>query len=495
MSGRVLLYLTWAFLLGVLLRPALTDEIVAREGPDFPVVNYKLESTIHNWEEVVPLPEIQPSNLTIAGLPSQSVVPIPVFVSLTSVSFRIGTLMGTLRTIFDGIVVPSHVFLFVSKAPYLLDEGVESIPDELLALVVRNLLTIVFTENIGPHRKLLPILERFYEDDVLIVNIDDDMVYQPQSTLLYQLLRYYNESDGQSVVALRSRRIGFCQESVLNATNNTEQFSGPRSDLFSTYINWDVHYAEGRKEMFVLPTGTGGVLYRPRFFHPVVLDPDFRTVTGTADDLMFRLACLATGTPVVIACRDLEQNNRIVRRCPVDPAFLPPGFLPDPAVQKLPPSVNQTGNATAVAKHPQTHRLRKAAHRMQLEAAAEADAYTEAGAEGQAEKLVVLESEENHRLLRPSLYHLNMAGLNDAQWRNAVRFLQERRILNMTQLFLQHHREREKACYPHAELVVNTTTQASYYRIAKKVPDGCSIARCTAVKPKTARRSRQQHWS
>jgi hypothetical protein len=172
--------------------------------------------------------------------------------------------------------------------------------------------------------------------------------------------------------------------------------------------------------MFVLPTGTGGVLYRPRFFHPIVFDPDFRAVTGTADDLMFRLACMATNTPVLVACRDLEQNNRIVRRCPVDPSFLPPGWSPQ-ALQAQ-GALSTITNATALTTEERHNQG------------------------------------SGHRHLRPSLYKLNAAGLNDAQWRNAVRFLQERRLLNMTQLFQEHHREREAACYPKIEPVLNGTT-------------------------------------
>jgi hypothetical protein len=423
-------------------------------------MHYDLVSRWHNWEEVVPRSAASPSNFSVLGRPSLSMVSVPVYISLTSVSFRIETLAGTLRTIFDGIVVPTHIYVFLSKQPHLLDEGVTSIPKELLRLVAQKLITIVFTDNSGPHRKLLPILHRFYDEDVLIVNIDDDMVYQPQSTLLYQLLRYYKESDGQSVVALRSRRIGFCQEHTLQADNQTLPVSMQRVDLFAPYVHWDVHYVEGSREMFVLPTGTGGVLYRPRFFHPIVFDPDFRALTGTADDLMFRLACMATNTPVLVACRDLEQNNRIVRRCPVDPSFLPPGSSPQPPQAQR--ALSTITNATAL-----TH-----SH----------------GSGG--------------RQLRPSLYKLNAAGLNDAQWRNAIRFLQERRLLNMTQLFQQHHREREAACYPKIEPVHNGTTNSttnstinSTSYVIGRVPKGCSIVRCAGGKPKATRRSRKQRGS
>jgi hypothetical protein len=460
--GRLWLQLTC--LLMLLARTSLTS--TEKVGDD--EMLYDLVSRWQHWEEVVPRNAVSPSNFSVLGRPSFSMVSVPVYVSLTSVSFRIETLAGTLRTILDGIVVPTHIYVFLSKQPHLLDEGVTRIPEELLRLVAQKLITIVFTDNIGPHRKLIPILHRFYDEDVLIVNIDDDMVHQPQSTLLYQLLRYYKESDGQSVVALRSRRIGFCQEHTPQADNQTLPSSKQRVDMFAPYVHWDVHYVEGSREMFVLPTGTGGVLYRPRFFHPIVFDPDFRAVTGTADDLMFRLACMATNTSVLVACRDLEQNNRIVRRCPVDSSFLPPGSSPQAlgAQRALSTLLNATA-LTPEKKHSQ---------------------------------------DSGRRQLRPSLYKLNAAGLNDAQWRNAVRFLQERRLLNMTQLFQEHHREREAACYPKIEPVLNGTTNSSTNstinsstnstsHVIGRVPKGCSIVRCAGGKPKSTRRARKQHGS
>jgi hypothetical protein len=226
--GRLWLQLTC--LLMLLARTSLTS--TEKVGDD--EMLYNLVSRWQHWEEVVPRNAVSPSNFSVLGRPSFSMVSVPVYVSLTSVSFRIETLAGTLRTILDGIVIPTHIYVFLSKQPHLLDEGLTRIPEELLRLVAQKLITIVFTDNIGPHRKLIPILHRFYDEDVLIVNIDDDMVHQSQSTLLYQLLRYYKESDGQSVVALRSRRIGFCQEHItLLADNQTLPASLQRVDLFA----------------------------------------------------------------------------------------------------------------------------------------------------------------------------------------------------------------------------------------------------------------------
>ena len=50
--------------------------------------------------------------------------------------------------------------------------------------------------------------------------------------------------------------------------------------------------------MLLLPTGVGGVLYRPRYFHPVVFDTQFRNITKVGDDIMFRMATMIQGIRV-----------------------------------------------------------------------------------------------------------------------------------------------------------------------------------------------------
>ena len=51
--------------------------------------------------------------------------------------------------------------------------------------------------------------------------------------------------------------------------------------------------------MIIIPTGTGGVLYRPISFHPIVFDPILRFLTQYHDDLIFRLATAANKIFVV----------------------------------------------------------------------------------------------------------------------------------------------------------------------------------------------------
>ena len=266
-------------------------------------------------------------------------VPQPVYVSLTTMHHRVGAASRTVRILLTARVRPSHIFLFVSREKFLLDEGVQDLPQPLLFYVAAGFLTVVFTENIGPHRKLLPLLHRYYSADVFIATVDDDMGAASGYSLLYQLLKQHHinakkskdskrtsnksiasddksedilsiggvdgGSGGEAVVALRVRRMGMCE---------TAQ---PPAQL-TRYYAWTVLPVHGRREMLVMPTGTGGILYRPRYFHPIVFDPAFRDVTGTADDLMFRLATMGRGIPVAVGCADIYYKNRLLRKCVED---------------------------------------------------------------------------------------------------------------------------------------------------------------------------------
>lgn len=68
-----------------------------------------------------------------------------------------------------------------------------------------------------------------------------------------QLIKYYIVSEGNSIIALKSRRIGFCD-------------TLPYKNL--PYTQWG-NINSNVNEMLLLPTGTGGILYRPNFFHPI----------------------------------------------------------------------------------------------------------------------------------------------------------------------------------------------------------------------------------
>jgi hypothetical protein len=253
----------------------------------------------YGWFEYKPVvsEEVLGANASVPKLPgvlASSLVNQPVYVSITTIASRLSDIHLTISEILMGPVIPDRVYLFVSKSPYLIDIGIRAntITAELNVLAQLYPLSIIFVENIGPHRKLLPLLDKKWKEDCVIVTMDDEMRFWI-GNYLQQLIKYYIVSGRESIVTLKARRIGFCD-------------TLPHKLL--PYLSWG-EAAYGMHEFFLLPTGTGGILYRPKFFHPIVFDRNFLNLTRTTDDIAFRLATMVKGVFVVTGCRMLKSTT------------------------------------------------------------------------------------------------------------------------------------------------------------------------------------------
>jgi hypothetical protein len=408
---------------------------------------------------------------------------LPLLVSLTTVSFRLHMVHRSILSVLQGKLPPTHVFLFVSREAHLLDEGITRIPSILLELVDRRLLTIVFTENTGPHRKLLPLLRRYYNEDVLIANVDDDMIWRANATLLYELHRGYEASHGLATVALRSRRIGVCSSSSiahLTAKSNDHENVTEETAVyhFMKYANWSLFTNPGRKELLLLPTGTGGVLYRPQFFDPVVFDARLRMLTETGDDLMFRLACLLRDVPVFVGRR--ETDSYIAAAAAAAAAIGPgPVTSPSPGAvytsAEARPKDNETELLTTKSSPGSTSSVVPVLrHRPYAASPARESTTVQISIHQQyghlhhyhkhAHPPATLHGTDNftpRRNLRISLYKLNKHSKNDEQWADAVRYLQQLGKLNVTNILQQAFGERGPDCH-----------RDDYYNRA------CSLSQC-----------------
>lgn len=250
----------------------------------------------------------------------------PVYVSIATISFRIHEVHDIVCKFLSGNVYPTHIYIMVSEDKFLLDQGVtpQSIPLSLISIVraYPSLVSIVYTENIGPHRKLLPILKHYWEDpNTVIITFDDDFKNNFSfETSIQELLKYFVASQRQSVVALRTRRIGLCGDLYHNEAHFLHGSNINENNIsVSLYKGWNCCNMAGNREMLVLPTGVGGVLYRPAFFHPIIFDPKFRIITATNDDLMFRLGTMIQNVDVVTACRQIRHkrnSNKDYHDCP-----------------------------------------------------------------------------------------------------------------------------------------------------------------------------------
>ena len=257
----------------------------------------------------------------------------PVYVSLATISKRVEDVAMIICDLIGGTVVPDEIFVLTSSSPYLLDEGVPlyKMPVQLVALAAQGhpvgnsrvsggsnsrdydgninrsqntseeeedlnggnmaYVNLIQTDNfLGPHRKLLPLLAQTWKQDVLILTMDDDMRLPPP--YLEHFLSKDVQSEGRHLIAGIIRRIGVCV-----SKSNTRRYA--ISDSFLPYNLW-VHVSQCHNEVLVLPIGRGSVLYRPRYFHPIIFDSKLRKLTFSNDDLTFRLATLINRVPATL---------------------------------------------------------------------------------------------------------------------------------------------------------------------------------------------------
>lgn len=177
----------------------------------------------------------------VGPLGSELVNGQPIYVSMTTIHSRLDGVAPTIESIFRGTLLPDRLFLLLSTEGHLLDTGVSR--DEILSHPVAELarrfpLTVVLTENFGPHRKLLPLLARKWTEDCVIVTVDDHERY-PRS-MLESLLKFYLVSRRKSVVALRARRMGVCSQLPWQLTPYTRNRRGLWPEM-----------SPGRREMLV----------------------------------------------------------------------------------------------------------------------------------------------------------------------------------------------------------------------------------------------------
>ena len=221
----------------------------------------------------------------------RSSVRLPVHISLTTTSWRAGQIAPVIDSLLCQTFAANDVTLYVSSEAHMLDEGLKFSEDVALRRLLeahalsQTRLYIETTPNIGPHRKLLPALHKYRNEDCLIVTIDDDRVVHP--SWLERLMSEYLRSDGLSIIAGRAVQMRpSCQASKHGRPSSRSAMS-----LLAEYAAFPLVWGN-RTGKLLMPIGAGGVVYRPRFLHPIVSDKNYRQAAAWNDDISFRFASL-----------------------------------------------------------------------------------------------------------------------------------------------------------------------------------------------------------
>ena len=207
-----------------------------------------------------------------------------VYVSLTTISRRLQDVHVTVKSILNQSLPPTHIFLYISEDPFLLDTGIsrsllETTEVWTLAQAHPDKFTITYVPNMGPSRKLVHLLQdsRVNPDDC-IITVDDDNEYNPDC--LERLVSASRENPDAVISNMGCK---------VNVTY-----------MYSTYYGSNTCRKPflDRRNMAI---GFGGVLYKPRFFGGVnVLEmlPTLSLNEVKVDDILFKLLTHRQGAPV-----------------------------------------------------------------------------------------------------------------------------------------------------------------------------------------------------
>ena len=214
----------------------------------------------------------------------------PIDVSLTSISSRIPTLPQTIRSLLEQSYSYLKVNLYLSKEPYLLDEGVPELSTKLSDLLKEagDRFRISYVENSGPYRKLLPYLWENWGCSKTVVTVDDDTIYP--SDWLEGLLEAH--SIYGCVVGYRGHQVKFNKKGI------------------APYRQWMRSGISHNPSPLILPTGKDGILYNTAFFPSSVMNlKDALQIAPTVDDLWFRWNLALNGINTYLLNTDYESET------------------------------------------------------------------------------------------------------------------------------------------------------------------------------------------
>jgi hypothetical protein len=208
-----------------------------------------------------------------------------IHVSLTTIRARLASVHRVVESLLAQQFERGHfnVNLYLSREPYLLDEGCPTPTPELESLVKRHVgrFTFEYVRNTGPYRKIFPILDKVYALPQiafmrsLIVTVDDDTLYPPDwlQGLYSAYLRH------SCVTGYRGRTLMMADDKI------------------APYHLWSRTVQENPSARNVL-TGKDGILYSPLHLHPHARNERAALrVAPKADDLWLKTHALLLGVP------------------------------------------------------------------------------------------------------------------------------------------------------------------------------------------------------
>lgn len=225
-----------------------------------------------------------------------SIIISPVYISLTSIFKNQDILLQTLQSIMKQSKLPDKIFLYLSEESHILDTGFKNkkITNLNLLNFINNnsIINVKWVKNTGSYRKLLPLLKDKWDEDCIIITIDDDTIYD--TNLIKNLINDYNNH--HCVIGYR----GF-------------------TPLFDKIENFDYSKHDNMQNLSLYNffTGKGGILYKPQFFHKtqdlIFNDKIFLNTCSTGDDIWFYIIRLLNNVKGYLSNKNWQQKD--LSRC------------------------------------------------------------------------------------------------------------------------------------------------------------------------------------
>lgn len=218
---------------------------------------------------------------------------IPIYISLTSIFKNQNILLLTLKSLINQSLKPNQIYLYLSQSSFLLDSGFPNrkITDNSLQKFINlnnDLISIKWVENIGSYRKLLPLLQEKWQENCIIITVDDDIIYN--KNLIQNLVYYYN-----------------IHKCVIGNRGFTPKFDS----LYN--FNYQHKLKTIQKYAFNFLTGCGAILYKPEFFHKtgqlIFIKNIFLNTCRTQDDIWFYLVRIANKINAFITNNQWADNK------------------------------------------------------------------------------------------------------------------------------------------------------------------------------------------
>lgn len=242
-----------------------------------------------------------------------------VYISLTTISPRINEIYETISSLISQTYPVTKITLYISQEGYILDKGVKNIPKELKILQeIDSRFHIIYVENTGSYRKLIPALKEHWNENCLIITVDDDKVYSPD--MVSNMVEEYNRLDGRCIIANRA----FVKVNRILKNLCEDIFSIPKevtsiilSEIKDKGNAQTISYSLSNRYNFIRAIsffeGNDGVLYHPKFFTPIVYN--YRLINKLAkthDDFWFKICALINGYGV--SCVNPFRDRKSVQR-------------------------------------------------------------------------------------------------------------------------------------------------------------------------------------